>query len=215
MNIKNKYSTNPQIGRMPKTFSKQEKQAIRNALIERGKELFSTFGLKKTTVADLADAGGIAQGSFYHFFNSKEELYFDILEVEQAKSEHFLEEIVISSPSAKEAIREVIKGTFELFRTNPFIRRTYDSLDYELMLRKLPPERLQNHLITDTIRVKNIITRMQQKNELIHARPEVVAGLLRAIAILYFHQDDVGREIFPDVIDLLADIVASGLVNDK
>jgi hypothetical protein len=57
--------------------------------------------------------------------------------------------------------------------------------------------------------------RIQQKNEMINTQPEVIAGLLRGIVILYFHQKEIGREIFPKVIDLLADIVADGLVKEK
>jgi AcrR family transcriptional regulator len=200
---------------MPKTFTEKEKEIIRNALIHKGRELFSSYGLKKTSITELTNAAGIAQGTFYNFFDSKEELYFEILELEEANSEQFLEDITKSSPSAKDAVRRIIKGTFELFETNPIIRRIYDSNDYELMVRKLPTEKLENHQRSDTLRVLNTIMRIQQKNEMINTQPEVIAGLLRGIVILYFHQKEIGREIFPKVIDLLADIVADGLVKEK
>jgi len=200
---------------MPKTFTEKEKEIIRNTLIQKGMELFSTYGLKKTSITELTKAAGIAQGTFYNFFDSKEELYFEILEIEESKSEQFLEQILKSSHSSKEAIKEIIKGTFELFETNSLIRRIYNSGDYELLVRKLPPERLENHQKEDTTRVLNLIMHMQQKNELIETRPEVIAGLLRAIIMLYFHQDEIGREIYPEVIDLLANIIADGLVKEK
>ena len=200
---------------MPKTFTEKEKEIIRNTLIQKGSELFSKYGLKKTSITELTNAAGIAQGTFYNFYDSKEELYFEILELEEANSEQDLEEILKSSTTAKEALRKIIKGTFKFFETNQFIRRIYDSKDYELMVRKLPPEKLENHQISDTLRVLNIIKRMQQKNELIKTRPEVISGLLRAIIILYFHQDEIGKDVFPEVTDLLADIVADGLVNEK
>ena len=135
--------------------------------------------------------------------------------MEESKSEQFLEDILKSSHSSKESIKKIIKGTFELFEANSIIRRLYESHDYELMVRKLPPEKLENHQRDDTVRVLNTIMHMQQKNELIEARPEVIAGLLRAIIMMYFHQDEIGREIYPEVIDLLADIVADGLVKEK
>ena len=200
---------------MPKTFTEQEKKIIRNDLIQKGRELFSKYGLKKTSITELTKAAGIAQGTFYNFFDSKEELYFEILELEESNSERFLEEILKSSHSSKEAIREIIKGTFELFETNPLLRRIYDSRDYELLVRKLPPEKLEDHQKEDTTRVSNLIMHMQQKNELIETRPEVIAGLLRAIIMLYFHQDEIGREVYQEVIELLANIVADGLVKEK
>ena len=82
------------------------------------------------------------------------------------------------------------------------------------MLRKLPTEKLENHQKKDTLRVLNTIISMKQKDELIDTPPEVIAGLLRGITILSFHQEEIGREIYPEVVDLLADIVADGLVKN-
>ncbi len=199
---------------MPKTFTEKEKQIIRNTLIQKGKDLFSIYGLNKTSINELTNAARIAHGTFYNFFNSKEELYLEILELEEAKSDQFLENKLKHSHSAKEAVKLIIKGTYELFETNPLIRRIYDSTDYELMVRKLPPEKIENHQREDTIRVLNTIMRLQKKNEIINIQPEVIAGLLRAITILYFHQDEIGQKIYPEVIDLIANIVADGLVKD-
>ncbi|UAL26941.1 TetR/AcrR family transcriptional regulator [Bacillus paralicheniformis] len=79
---------------MPK-FTEKEKEAIRSALVQSGRELFAQLGLKKTSVGELTASAGIAQGSFYTFFNSKEELYFEILQEEEKRSapslkHHFL-----------------------------------------------------------------------------------------------------------------------------
>ncbi len=200
---------------MPKTFTEKEKEIIRNTLIQSGKELFSKYGLKKTSITELTKAAGIAQGTFYNFFDSKEELYFEILGLEQFNSEQFLEDIVKSSRSSKESIRKVIKGVFELFESNPLMRRLYESRDYELIVRKISPEKLENHQMEDTVRVLNLIMDMKQENEVIDTQPEVISGLLRAIIMLYFHQDEIGRDIYPEVIDLLADIVADGLIKEK
>jgi AcrR family transcriptional regulator len=201
---------------MPKIFTEKEKEIIRNTLIEKGREFFSIYGIKKTSITELTKAAGIAQGTFYTFFDSKEELYFEILELEEAKiDEQFVEKILRSSPSAKEAIKKTIKGTFELLEKDPFLRRIYDSSDYEIMVRKLPPEKLENHRKNDTIRVLDIIMNVQQKDELIDAPPEVVSGLLRGILLSFLYKEEIGEEVYPEVIDLMADVVADGLVKKK
>ncbi|MGB9202198.1 TetR/AcrR family transcriptional regulator, partial [Methanobacterium sp.] len=71
---------------MPKTFTDKEKEIIRKTLISQGKILFSKYGLKKTSITELTNIAGIAQGTFYNFFESKEELYFEILEQEESHS---------------------------------------------------------------------------------------------------------------------------------
>ena len=60
---------------MPKAFSEEEKARIRERLLEAGRKRFTRYGLKKTTIEELAGAARIAKGSFYLFFDSKEELY--------------------------------------------------------------------------------------------------------------------------------------------
>ncbi len=199
---------------MPKTFTGKEKEIIRKTLITKGRELFSKYGLKKTSITELTNSAGIAQGTFYNFFESKEELYFEILEQEEANSAKYIENIVTTSSSARESIKKIITCTFDLFERNQFIRRIFESKDYDLMLRKLPTEKLENHQKKDTLRVLNTIISMKQKDELIDTPPEVIAGLLRGITILSFHQEEIGREIYPEVVDLLADIVADGLVKN-
>src|SRR5437762_14151525 len=66
-------------GFMPKGFSEREREIIREKLLAKGKEYFGAHGVKKTNVEDLARAAGISKGAFYAFYDSKEELYFDIL----------------------------------------------------------------------------------------------------------------------------------------
>ena len=69
---------------MPKAFSEHEKETIRAQLREKARKLFEKQGLKKTTVDELAQAAGISKGAFYLFYESKEELFLEILEALEA-----------------------------------------------------------------------------------------------------------------------------------
>ena len=80
------------------------------------------------------------------------------------------------------------------------------------MLRKLSNKKLETPQKNDTLRVLNTIMSIKQKYELIDTLPEVIVGLLMGITILSFHQDEIDRDIYPEVVELLADIVANGLV---
>ena len=55
------------------------KRQIRERLLAAGREFFSRYGLRKTTVEELARKAGIAKGTFYLFFPSKEALYREVL----------------------------------------------------------------------------------------------------------------------------------------
>jgi uncharacterized membrane protein YjdF len=93
-----------------------------------------------------------------------------------------------------------------------FIRKIFESKYYDLVLRKLSNKKLETPQKNDTLRVLNTIMSIKQKYELIDTLPEVIVGLLMGITILSFHQDEIDRDIYPEVVELLADIVANGLV---
>ena len=96
---------------MPKGFTTEEKEIIKNTLIEKGAELFGTYGLKKTNIEEITNAVGIAKGSFYSFYNSKEELFLDVLGQTEKK---FIKEMQILSKKMKASPKETFKKSFRL-----------------------------------------------------------------------------------------------------
>ncbi len=68
---------------MPRAFDEAEKQAIRKALMAAGLRHFERAGLRGARVDDICRDVGIAKGSFYAFFGSKEELFMAIVETRE------------------------------------------------------------------------------------------------------------------------------------
>ena len=61
-------------------FTDYETDQLRKALLKETRRCAVTLGMKKTSVEQLAKAAGIAKGSFYKFYESKEMLFFAVLE---------------------------------------------------------------------------------------------------------------------------------------
>ncbi len=57
---------------MSSAFTEEQQNQIREQLFEAGIRLSKELGVQRMTVSKLAAAAGIAKGSFYHFFESKE-----------------------------------------------------------------------------------------------------------------------------------------------
>ena len=62
--------------------TKRELQAEerRNQLVDVSLRLFAEKGFERTTIKDISEAAGVAQGLIYHYFGSKEELLFAAVE---------------------------------------------------------------------------------------------------------------------------------------
>lgn len=57
-------------------------EIVRNEILEKAQKLFQQFGLKKTTMDEIAEACGKAKSTLYHYFKSKEDVFDAVLNLE-------------------------------------------------------------------------------------------------------------------------------------
>lgn len=75
---------------MPIAFTGEEMDRIRSGLIQAGIRLSKELGLQKMSVEKLTEAVGIAKGSFYLFFGSKEDFILAIAEYAGSETQKML-----------------------------------------------------------------------------------------------------------------------------
>ena len=75
---------------VPTAFTDEETERIRSALIQAGIRLSKELGLQKMSVEKLTAAVGIAKGSFYMFFGSKEDFILEVAEYTGAQTQKML-----------------------------------------------------------------------------------------------------------------------------
>jgi AcrR family transcriptional regulator len=75
---------------VPTAFTDEELEHIRSALIQAGIRLSKELGLQKMSVEKLTAAVGIAKGSFYMFFGSKENFILEVAEYTGAQTQKML-----------------------------------------------------------------------------------------------------------------------------
>jgi AcrR family transcriptional regulator len=194
---------------MPKAFTEEEKEWIRQRLLEEGEKQFTTFGLKKTNVEELAAAAGISKGAFYIFYESKEALFMDVTErAEQHFRQEVLAAIELPGPSPRARLLAVLKRAFSLLKTIPLLQFLTGS-DYDRLFRRVTTERVQEHLASDRVFIQELITRCQNAGIPIQARVEEISGLLYALVLTILHEEDFGPYQFPGTVNLLLELVAA------
>ena len=62
---------------MAQPFSPEQRDAIRARLLESARQHIVSDGVKKTSLDMLTSDAGISKSSFYKFYDSKEQLFFD------------------------------------------------------------------------------------------------------------------------------------------
>ncbi len=202
---------------MARGFTEREKEIIRNDLINTGRELFGTFGLKKTSIEDLTKAVGIAQGSFYTFFKSKEELYLEVIDREgEAIKKKFLKEDKGIERLTRGSFKTFFKKALEVVNSNPIIKQVFLEEEVDLLIRKIPPEKMKEYNKRFLHDFLPLIKRWQHEGAIINNySPEVIVAVLQTMYHPILHKKDFDEEVFEEMIELLIDIVAKGLVIEE
>lgn len=197
---------------MPRAFTDVERERIRERLLAAGRELFSRYGLRKTTVEELARAAGIAKGTFYLFFPSKEALYAEVL---LSVIPDMVKSLLGRSFGVTDDVREALflyqKELVRLIEEDEVVRAiTTDRSSWENLLSMNLTEYRQRGFESLEPLVKKI-QEAQARGELVEGDPWEIVQLLGIIKILPLYKDQVPPEQYPKLVDRLAQVIADGL----
>ena len=194
---------------MPKGFTDSEKEIIARRLLEQGEILFSTYGLKKTNVDEIARAAGISKGAFYGFYESKEALFMDILEqIETRFRVEMFSTISQPGPSPRARLFAILKRAFTLVEGMPILQ-FLSSGDYDMLFRRMPAGMLEEHLANDRVFLEELIARCREAGIPIRVPVDQVTGLLYPIVLAYLQGAALGPYRFGGNLDMLLELTAA------
>ena len=193
---------------MPKAFTQHEKELIRAQMREKGKRLFERQGVKKTSVEELAQAVGISKGAFYLFYESKEELFMEILEgLETDFRKRIFDFSISRKQDARQLLARLFKDALLTWDESPLLKN-FGRTEYEYLARKLPPQRVQAHADRDTAFVDEFIKRIKREGIQVKASPRLISNLMKSLFFVSLHRDDLGRDAYVESMEILADLIA-------
>lgn len=201
---------------MARGFNEEERQIIYKSLIAQGRDFFEKSGFQKTSIFEITKKVGIAQGTFYKFFDSKEELYFKILEIEEKKFKKKLIKLDITqTEQPKEVVKETLKEMIRTIENNPLIRELYFGNTMEKLIRKLSPELLEEHFQSDSDSLLILVEKLKGAGFIINQDPDIIAGLFRSLFLLTLHEKEIGPDTYDGTIELLIDLIIDGLLKKE
>ena len=190
---------------MATAFTAEEKEVIRKKLHKVAKECLQRYGVKKTTVDQMAAMADISKGSFYNFYSSKEMLFFAVLEEYQIDVMNRLtEQLGMEAKIDTNRLVELLYDFYQDFRYS-FVYTIFKNHEMELLLRKLPKEVITNHHLIDDRMVKKIVSRINIRE---NVSVEIVSALFRTIAMTILHIEEIGEKQF----DTTLKVVIQGIV---
>lgn len=101
---------------MPRVRDEQKFRQCRESLLEVGRELFITSSFNSVGLNDILRKAGIPKGSFYHYFDSKEDFGLQVVELYARENLQQLEaELADTSRPPYEQLKAFFSGGIEHF----------------------------------------------------------------------------------------------------
>lgn len=206
---------------MPRGFTTQERDRINKALLAAGRDLFVRQGLRKTALEELVAPAGIAKSSFYQFFDSKEALYLQLVldETGQVKAQ-VIDQALLSTDDTREGLRRFLHATLEVLETNPLWRRLVTHPEeMTAVAARLDPQQITAMGDADpATALTAYVTARQRRGDLVGDDPDVAVGVLQSVLLMPFNAAHIAAGnagTYRKTVDLLVDLVASGLTTDE
>lgn len=192
---------------MPRHFSESEREGIERLLIDTAKQLFVQYGVQKTTIADITEAAGVGKGTFYLFFKSKGDIFMKAYTEEWL----FVHDIIDQNyknrkGNLSELIIQYIYENREYLLNHPLLSVVYTRNTLALISDQTVSERLKEFRELSDQRLIDIIESWIRVNDLqCHVDSTVISGMMRSLSYLNYHRDEIGEDIFDEVIRKFAE----------
>lgn len=119
------------------------------AIVKAAVRLFVERGVASTTIRDIAREAGVAEGTLYRHFASKEDLAHAILVENLGTFTRFLDAKIFACKDLKSRVRALAEAFIDAFADNPDIAR-YMLLSHASEMSRLPKGmRTPRHVVED------------------------------------------------------------------
>jgi AcrR family transcriptional regulator len=193
---------------MATAFSQDEREKIKVALLETARQYTAKYGMKKTSVDDLAANAGISKGMFYKFYPTKEILFFEMLEQLHTLIYGKAEAVLLKRVDlpAGERLAEAFLAAIAAMEETAMLDFYENELTY--LLRKIPDDVLKAHYHSDDQHIEELM----RLSGIEFTLPfNVVSAVIRALVLTVSHRKEIG-ERYPEVLKLLARSICNSMV---
>ena len=98
---------------------RRRREETRQKLLDAATEVFARHGYERATVDEIVREAGFSKGAFYVHFESKEDLFWEMLQDRIAMLQEALRQAIDMSAPAAENERRILQTLFDLDKQDP------------------------------------------------------------------------------------------------
>ena len=202
---------------MARAFTEEERQRIDAEIRRSARERFAAEGARSALVEAIVAPVGIAKGSFYSFYPSKEELFLQILaEVEEESRRLLLARVAEwEFPYPEEKVFFFLREQYRLVDEIPFLSRNLNPETLRHIAVRVGPERFAEHQALDDRFYGDVARRWINEGTLDAQDLERIVALWKAPFWLRLHATEIGaayEQTLEDLLHAVANYQTGGVV---
>ena len=184
---------------------KDKGRRTRRSLLKAAEETFGAIGYHDASIVKITELAGVAQGTFYLYFASKQQIFDEVVADLNQQVRHAMSEAAQGATSRLEAERLGFAGFFRFTAEHPALYRVIRQAEF------VSPRALRNHYETIIENYIPFLREAMDTGEVAPGDPMVLAWSLiavgEAIGMRWILWNEA-REVPPDVFDEMMKIIA-------
>jgi AcrR family transcriptional regulator len=183
-------------------------------ILSCGRELFSAKGFKDTNITDITKKAGIATGTFYNYYPSKDKLFMEIYLEENVKLKKDILEILDLEADPFHVMKEMMFLNLKGISSNPILKEWYNRDVFsriEQIYREENGLECMDFLFDSFTQIVKKWQLEGKMNSEIDAK--MIMAIFTALVNVDTHKEEIGLQYFPQVLDYLSEFTMKGLMD--
>ena len=183
----------------------------RTELQRCARELFSERGFKDTNVSDITKMAGFATGTFYNYYPSKEALFMEIYNEQNALLKRNILQAVDPDGDPMSVIGELLARNLKGMSEDPILKEWYNREVFMKIEKNFREQNGLEHVDFLYGSFIDIVQRWQEQGRMRRdLNSRMIMAIFAALICVETHKDEIGFEYFPELMDYLTAFTMKG-----
>lgn len=201
----------PPKGRPPRRSKGAE---TRHRLLESAEKIFAALGYHEASIVKITEAAGVAQGTFYLYFQSKHQIFDEVVADLNHRVRQAMSEASSAAPTRLEAERRGFAAFFRFTAEHPSLYQVMRQAEF------VSPHAVRQHYERIIAGYLPSLRRAMESGEIAECDPLVLAWTLSAVGeavgmrwILWEQAKEVPPEVFEEMMVIIERMLGVGRPN--
>ena len=181
---------------------------IEKRLIKSAIKLFTDRGYKKTKVIDITEEADVGTGTFYNYFDSKDDIFLEIYLMKHDEMKKEMTKLISENKEAILIVEDILRTFLKRMKEDPILRMFLDKDTHHKYRKNYDATRKKDKFEYAYEIFLPYFNQWQKKGE-INSEVDLRTLIASFDALFYveLYKNDIGNQYFPEVIDFLVESI--------